>query len=87
MDGVVCPAGGKVAGFVGVGDSAGGASIIKDDVLAVLGAVVVAGMTIKGFGGGGILLDPSIASDLGVDRRFWKSSIIYLTWYSLVFFE
>ena len=49
MDGVVCPAGGKVAGFVGVGDSAGGASIIKDDVLAVLGAVVVAGMTIKVF--------------------------------------
>ena len=50
MDGIVCPAGGKVAGFVGVGDSAGGASIIKDDVLAVLGAVVVPGMTIKGFG-------------------------------------
>jgi len=87
VDGVVCPAGGKVAGSVGVGDSAGGASIIKDDVLAVLGAVVVASMTIKGFGGGGILLDPSIASDLGVNRRFWKSSITYLTWYSLVCFE
>jgi len=87
VDGVVCPAGGKVAGSVGVGDSAGGASIIKDDVLAVLGAVVVAGMTIKGFGGVGILLDPSIASDLGVNRHFWKSSITYLTWYSLVCFE
>ena len=57
-------------GFVGVGDSAGGASIIKEDVLGVLGAVVVASMTIKGLGGGGILLVPSIASDLGVDRRF-----------------
>ena len=87
MDGIVCLAGGKVAGFVGVGDSAGGAFIIKEDALGVLGAVVVAGMTIKVFGGGGILLVPSIASDLGVDRRFWKSSIIYLTWYSLVFFE
>ena len=50
MDGVVCPAGGKVAGSVGVGDSAGGASIIKDDVLVVLGVVAVPGMTIKGFG-------------------------------------
>ena len=40
----------SVTSFVGVGDSAGGASIIKDDVLAVLGAVVVASMTIKGFG-------------------------------------
>jgi len=87
VDGVVCPAGGKVAGSVGVGDSAGGASIIKDDVLAVLGAVVVAGMTIKGFGGVGFLLDPSIASDLGVNNRFWKSSITHLTWYSLVCFE
>ena len=75
-----------VTGFVGVGDSAGGASIIMEDGLGVLGAVVVAGMTIKVFGGG-VLLVPSIASDLGVDRRFWKSSIIYLTWYSLVFFE
>ena len=76
-----------VTGFVGVGDSAGGASIIMEDGLGVLGAVVVAGMTIKGFGGGGILLDPSIASDLGVNRRFWKSSITHLTWYSLVCFE
>jgi len=87
VDGVVCPAGGKVAGSVEVGDSAGGASIIKDDVLAVLGVVVVGGMIIKGFGGVGILLDPSIASDIGVNRRFWKSSITYLTWYSLVCFE
>jgi len=87
VDGVVCPVGGKVAGSVGVGDSAGGASIIKDDVLAVLGVVVVGGMTIKGFGGVGILLDPSIASDLGVNSHFWKSSITYLTWYSLVCFE
>ena len=84
MDGVVCPAGGKVVGSVEVGDSA---SIIKDDVLAVLGVVVVGGMIIKGFGGVGILLDPSIASDLGVNRHFWKSSITYLTWYSLVCFE
>ena len=76
----------SVTGFVGVGDSAGGASIIMEDGLGVLGAVVVAGMTINVFGGG-VLLVPSIASDLGVDRRFWKSSIIYLTWYSLVFFE
>jgi len=74
-----------VTGFVGVGDSAGGASIIMEDGLGVLGAVVVAGMTIKVFGG--VLLVPSIASDLGVDKCFWKSSIIYLTWYSLVFFE
>ena len=84
MDGVVCPAGGKVVGSVEVGDSA---SIIKDDVLAVLGVVVVGGMIIKGFGGVGILLDPSIASDLGVNRCFWKSSITYFTWYSLVCFE
>jgi len=77
----------SLTGFVGVGDPAGGASIIKEDGLGVLGAVVVAGMSIKGSGGGGILPVPSIASDLGVDRRFWKSSIIYLTWYSLVFFE
>ena len=77
----------SVTGFVGVGDSAGGASIIMEDGLGVLGAVVVAGMTIKVFGGGGILLVPSIVSDLGVDRRFWKSSIIYLTRYSLVSFE
>ena len=87
VDGIVSPSDGNVVGFVGIGDSAGGAIIIKEDALGVLGAMVVAGMTIKGFGGGGILLDPSIASDLGVDRRFWKSSIIYLTWYSLVFFE
>jgi len=84
VDGVVCPAGGKVVGSVEVGDSA---SIIKDDVLAVLGVVVVGGMIIKGFGGVGILLDPSIASDLGVNSRFWKSSITHLTWYSLVCFE
>jgi len=75
----------SLTGFVGVGDSTGGASIIKEDGLGVLGAVVVAGMTIKVFGG--VLLVPSIASDLGVDRRFWKSSIIYLTRYSLVSFE
>jgi len=75
----------SVTSFVGVGDSAGGASMITEDGLGVLGAVVVAGMTIKVFGG--VLLVPSIASGLGVDRRFWKSSIIYLTWYSLVFFE
>ena len=75
----------SLTGFVGVGDPAGGTSIIKEDGLGVLGAVVVAGMTIKVFGG--VLLVPSIASDLGVDRHFWKSSIIYLTWYSLVFFE
>jgi len=74
----------SLTSFVG-GDSTGGTSIIKEDGLGVLGAVVVAGMTIKVFGG--VLLVPSIASDLGVDRRFWKSSIIYLTWYSLVFFE
>ena len=77
----------SLTGFVGVGDPAGGTSIIKEDGLGVLGAAVVVGMIIKVFGGGGILLVPSIASDLGVDRRFWKSSIIYLTWYSLVFFE
>ena len=59
-----------VTGFVGVGDSIGGASIIKEDGLGVLGVVVVAGMTIEVFGGGGILLVPSIVSDLGVDRRF-----------------
>ena len=75
----------SLTGFVGVGDSAGGASIIMEDGLGVLGAVVVAGMTIKVFGG--VLLVPSIASDLGVDRRFWKSSITHLTWYSLAFFE
>ena len=75
----------SVTGFVGVGDSAGGASIIMEDGLGVLGAVVVAGMTIKVFGG--VLLVPSIASDLGVDKCFWKSSIIYLTRYSLVSFE
>ena len=69
----------SLTGFVGAGYSAGGVSIIKEDVLGVLGAVVVASMTIKGLGGGGILLVPSIASDLGVDRRFWKSSITYLT--------
>ena len=75
----------SLTSFVGVGDSAGGASIIMEDGLGVLGAVVVAGMTIKVFGG--VLLVPSIASDLGVNRRFWKSSITYLTWYSLVCFE
>ena len=60
----------SVTGFVGVGDSIGGGSIIKEDGLGVLGLAVVVGMIIKVFCGGGILLVPSIASDLGVDRRF-----------------
>ena len=37
----------SLTGFVGVGDSTGGTSIIKEDGLGVLGSVVVGGMTIK----------------------------------------
>jgi len=87
VDGIVSPSDGNVVGFVGVGDSAGGASIIKEDVLGVVGVAAVRGMIMKGVGGGGSLLLPSPGSDLVVDRCFWKSSITHLTWYSLAFFE